>query len=431
MGFILLDRRLERSPQYKWLLVLALFFVSTVNYADRTAITALFALLKTDLEFTDVGLGALGTMFLWSYAFSSPLSGFLGDRVSRGRLVLWSLAGWSLVTLLTGLAATQWQLLGMRGALGLVEAMYLPAAMALVAEYHGPETRGTALALMALGNYLGMAGGGAVAGYFGEHYGWRVPLIVLGAAGLVLAGICRFILPAGRAERSEKNEVASLSFPAAAAALLRIPSFLVLASAGVLTAIGTWIFINWLPLYFRENMGMTLASAGFFGSSLVSLSGAAGQVVGGVVSDRLARGGPHRRMLLQAALILCAAPMLLTFVMTRSLTLIMAGLVVYSLLRTSADLNMLPLLCDLAGVDKRSTAFGITNMVNTLAGGLGVFVAGYLKSGFGLDGVFALVAGILALDAALLFTGYFFLLRKDLRRSGVILEPAKTIAGAR
>jgi hypothetical protein len=59
-------------------------------------------------------------------------------------------------------------------------------------------------------------------------------------------------------------------------------------------------------------------------------------------------------------------------------------------------------------------------MVNTLAGGLGVFVAGYLKSGFGLGGVFAGVAGILTLDAALLFAGYYFLLRKDLRSSGAI-----------
>jgi hypothetical protein len=66
------------------------------------------------------------------------------------------------------------------------------------------------------------------------------------------------------------------------------------------------------------------------------------------------------------------------------------------------------------------TAFGITNMVNTLAGGLGVFVAGYLKSGFGLDGVFAGVAGILALDSVMLFAGYYFWLRKDLRASGVI-----------
>ena len=205
--------RLESSSHYKWLLVLALFFVSTLNYADRTAITALYTLLKTDLGFTDVGLGGLGSMFLWTYAFSSPFSGFLGDRVRRGRLVLWSLAGWSLVTLLTGLAATQWQLLGMRGALGLVEAMYLPAAMALVAEYHGPETRGTALALMALGNYMGMAGGGAVAGYFGEHYGWRVPLIGARRRRSGIGGNLQVYSAGGTGRASEKTRRRRFRFP--------------------------------------------------------------------------------------------------------------------------------------------------------------------------------------------------------------------------
>jgi predicted MFS family arabinose efflux permease len=409
----------RNSRHYKWLLVLALFFVSAMNYADRTAITALFTLLKSDLGFTDVGLGAIGTVFLWSYAFSSPFSGFLGDRVSRGRLVLWSLAGWSLVTLLTGFASSQWQLLAMRSALGLVEAMYLPAALALVSEYHETETRGKALSLVGLGNYVGMVGGGTLGGYLGEHYGWRVPLVALGAAGLVLAVVCSFILPTGKAAKSQSAEAQALSFPVAASSLLRIPSFVVLAAAGVLTAIGTWIFINWLPLYFSENMGMTLAGAGFFGSSVVSLSGAAGQLVGGVLSDRTAKGGAHRRMRLQAILISCAAPMLLVFVLTRSAPLIIGALIVYSLLRTSADLNILPLICDLAGMDKRSTAFGITNMLNTLSGGLGIFVAGYLKAGFGLTGVFAGVAGILMLDGVLLFTAYALWLRKDLRAAGV------------
>lgn len=420
MRFILATLRLESSPAYKWILVLALFFVSMMNYADRTAITALYTLLRTDLGFTDVGLGALGSVFLWSYAFSSPFSGFLGDRVSRGRLVIWSLAGWSLVTLLSGVVVTQWQLLGMRAALGIVEAMYLPAAMALVAEYHEENTRGTALAMVGLGNYVGMIGGGTLGGYLGEMFGWRLPLIVLGAAGLALALICWFLLPSrGNTRAGQAGDQAMLSFSEAAVRLLRIRSFLVLAGAGVLTAIGTWILINWLPLYFRENMGMTLASAGFFGSSVVSLSAAAGQAAGGMLSDRLARKGAHRRMWLQAVLITCAAPMMLAFVLTRDANLIIGALAVYSLLRSSADLNMLPLLCDLAGADKRSTAFGITNMVNTLAGGMGVFVAGYSKAGFGLNGVFAGVGGILALAAVLLFAGYALVLRKDLRNSGV------------
>jgi hypothetical protein len=125
-------------------------------------------------------------------------------------------------------------------------------------------------------------------------------------------------------------------------------------------------------------------------------------------------------MWLQAVLIFCAAPTLLAFVLTRNLQAIMAALVVYSLLRTCADVNILPLICDLAGAGNRSTAFGITNMLNTLAGGLGIFVAGYLKAGFGLGGVFAGVTGILALDGALLLSGYYLWLRRDLRASGAI-----------
>jgi MFS family permease len=243
---------------------------------------------------------------------------------------------------------------------------------------------------------------------------------VLGAAGIALAAACYFILP-GRGRTPAPAEAAEpsgpgVSFGSAAAALARIPSFLVLAAAGVLTAIGTWIFINWLPLFFRENMGMTLMGAGFFGSSLVSISGAISQLAGGIVSDRVARRGEHRRLLMHAVLILCAAPTLLAFVATRNQVLIMTALVLYGVFRSAGDCNILPLLCDLAGKDKRSTAFGLTNMVNTIAGGLGIFVAGFLKSGFGLAGVFAGVAGILALDAALLFIGYWLWIRRDLAR---------------
>jgi MFS family permease len=411
------------SPaKYKWLLVGTLFFFNALNYADRTSITSVYALLKTDLGFTDVGLGAIGSTFLWSYALASPLAGFMGDRFQRGRLLLLSLFGWSLATLLTGLVGEQWQLLGMRAALGLVEALYLPAALALVAEYHGQETRASALGILSVGNYAGLVGGGTIGGWLGGLYGWRSPLIVLGVAGIVLAGLAYFLLPGRKGIPEPMVKEAKgpgLSFTAAAGRLLRIPSFLVLAGAGVLASVGTWIFINWLPLFFRENLGMTLVTAGFLGSSLVSVSSAVSQAAAGVVSDRLARRGVHYRLLMNATLIACAAPTLLTFMLTRNHTAIMVALVAYGILRAGGDANIVPLICDLAGVDKRSTAIGLSNMLNTIAGGLGVFVAGFLKSGFGLSGVFAGVAGILALDGVLLFTGYFLWIRRDLQRARV------------
>lgn len=258
-----------------------------------------------------------------------------------------------------------------------------------------------------------MVGGGTLAGYLGQQLGCRAPLLFLGAAGLVLALACRFIPPLDN--QRPAVEAAPVSFGKTVMDLMRVPSIAVLTVAGLLTSIGGWIFINWLPLYFHENFGLSLARAGFLGSSLVSVSAAATLVVGGYLSDRVAQGGAHRRLWMQAILILCAAPVLLTFLVTKNQMAVMVALVIYSILRTSADVNIIPLLCDLTSTGQRSTVIGLTNMSNTIAGGLGVFAAGSLKSTVGLDGVFASVAGILALDAALLFTGCVLFVKRDLK----------------
>jgi MFS family permease len=408
------------SRRDKWLVVALLFFVGLVNYADRTSITAVYALLKTNLGFSDVGLGAIGSVFLWSYAVVSPFAGYAADRAGRAPLLVWSLAAWSAVTLLTGLVTAKWQLLSMRVLLGIVESMYLPAAMALVAEYHDQNTRAKAMTLLSIGQYLGLVVGGTLAGFLGERYGWRSPLYVLGVVGILLAILCFAILPHGNKERfkAEANEVApEVSFWEATLGLVRIPSFVILAIAGVLTAIGAWIFINWLPLYFRESFGMTLTTAGFLGSSLVSITAVAGQLAGAAVSDSLARKGLHRRMLMQAVLILCAAPALLAFLYTRNRILIMIALILYSVFRNAADLNIIPLLCDLAGKRRMSTAIGMTNMLNTLAGGIAILAAGFLKSSLGLTLVFAGTAGILLMDGLLLSVGYLLFIRNDLTSS--------------
>src|SRR5215475_2507377 len=189
------------SAVSKWGLVAALFFVSALNYADRTSITAVYPLLKSQLGFTDIGLGAIGSMFLWSYAVASPFAGYIGDRFDRSRIILWSLAGWSLTTLLTGLVTSQGHLLATRVALGLVESMYLPAAYAFVAEHHTERTRATALTIVSVGNFVGLVAGGSLGGYLGAQFGWRTPLIVLGAAGVVTAFALSFVLPRSKARQ--------------------------------------------------------------------------------------------------------------------------------------------------------------------------------------------------------------------------------------
>ncbi len=398
--------------QPKWIIVAVLFLVNAINYADRTSITAVYALLKVDLGLSDVALGAMGSLFLWSYAFASPLGGYCGDRFSRGRIIVWSLAGWSLVTLLCGLAVNTPQLLTLRVLLGLVEALYLPAAFALVAEYHEPDTRGTAISILTLGNLAGMVGGGALAGYLGQQYGWQSPLLVLGAFGLLLAGVCRVTLP--QSAPTPAAAEAQAPFFETVRALSRVPTVLILTAAGLLASIGSWIFINWLPLYFHEAFAMSVARAGLIGSSVQNVAGSAALAVGGFLSDRMAAGGRHRRMWMHAVLITCAAPVPLVFLVTKELNAVLVSLVVYAILRTAADLNIIPVLCDLVQPHQRSTVIGLTNMLNTMAGGAGIFVAGTLKANVGLAGIFASLSGILALDAALLFLGCVLYLKRDL-----------------
>ena len=420
------DTQQQSDATSKWVLVGALSVIGMINYAARTSITAVYPLLKTDLGFTDVGLGAIGSFFLWSYALASPFAGHLGDRLDRGRIVLWTLIGWSFVTAASGLVNARWELLAMRALLGLVESLFLPAALALVAEYHPAKTRGTALGVMGVGQGVGLIGGATFVGFLADRYGWRPSLWALGIVGLLIAIPAYFLVPmkkpvtpAGNADVLGPEPRPRLSLAEAFIQLLKIPSFLVLAAAGALTAIGVWIFLNWLPLYFKENFAMSLAGAGFFGASFINGSAATSQVLGGMVSDRVARKGAQYRMLLQGVLILAAAPTLLVFVYTKNLLVIVVALVLNSALRTAGDLNMLPLLCDLAGEDKFAIAFGITNMVNCLSGGLGIFVAGLLKSNLGLAGVFAGIVGILIFDALMLFCGYLVFLKRDLQKASL------------
>ncbi len=425
------DNRQQSDATFKWILVAVLAIIGMINYGVRTSITAVYPLLKADLGFTDVGLGAMGSFFLWSYAFASPFAGHLGDRFDRGRIVLWSLIGWSLVTAASGLASARWELLAMRVLLGLVESLFLPAAMALVAEYHPPKTVATALGILGVGQYVGLIGGTTFQGFLADRFGWRPSLWVLGITGLLFAIPAYFLVPvrkpgtlAGNVDAPESGPGPRLPFGAAFSQLLKIPSFLVLAAAGALTSIGAWILLNWLPLYFKEAFAMSLAGAGFFGASFINGSAAASQVLGGMVSDRVARKGAQYRMLLQGVLILAAAPALIVFACSKNLVVIVVALGLYSAFRTAGDINIQPLLCGLAGKDNFAIAFGITNMVNCLTGGLGIFVAGLLKASLGLAGVFAGIVGILAFDALMLLCGYGVFLKRDLQKASLRVQAA-------
>jgi MFS transporter, Spinster family, sphingosine-1-phosphate transporter len=403
------------DPRYKWRLVAFLFFVAALNYGDRTATSAVFPLLRRDLGMSDLQLAAVGSFFLWSYAIGSPLAGYLADRISRSRLVAWSLGAWSLVTLATGMAPNAEILLATRALLGIAECLYLPAAIALLADHHPSETRATAMGLHIAGLSVGLVAGGAMAGYFGEHYGWRLSFYLLGGIGLVMAAAAPFVLR----DAAPKSEEAAAGGPPVSSNLsliVRIPSFWILLLQAMIVSIGTWIFFNWLPLYFNEAYHLSLAGAGFSAPLVIQGSGVAGVAFGGWFSDRVAGTQPARRMLAQSLFYFAAAPFLLAFLNRPVFPILIACIFCFSMLRALGGSNENAMLCDLLPPRLRSTAVGLTNAANTFAGGVGVLVAGYLKRDYGLGGIFGGISAIMALGALLLLIGYLWFVRRDLAR---------------
>ncbi len=380
-----------------WRAAVYLACAAALNYADRTSLSSVFPLLQSELGMSDVQLAYVGSFFLWSYAFASPASGLVADRWPRHRVVVFSLAAWSLVTLLAALARNAQELLASRVLLGLAEAAYLPAAVGLLADHHASKTIGRALAIHLCGLNVGLVGGGALAGYLGETQGWRASLIVLGALGLLLAAVLFFVLPAAPALPAASRQRRPL-WPQIRL-LLANSSYLFLAAQAMLVSVGTWMFFNWMPLFFRESFGLSLALAGFSGTAVLQFSAAAGAVLGGVLSDRAAAQSPRGRLRLMLLCYLICAPCLLVFLSPAGLAVVSLAVVLFSSLRSVATANETPSLCDLIPAEDRGTAQSLMNMLNTLAGGAGVFVAGYLKADWGLGGVFAGVALFMLLAA--------------------------------
>jgi predicted MFS family arabinose efflux permease len=399
----------------RWRVVWFLTLAAALNFGDRSAMSAVLSAVRTDFGSTDVMLGLLGSVFLWSYALGSPIAGTLGDRFSRAKLVTGSLFAWSAVTALMGLATGYPMLLTLRIALGIAECLFLPAAIALIASYHGTETRARAMSFIQIGANVGMVIGGSAAGYFADQYGWRSGFLVLGGAGILLALLSRPMLPAPPVQAADAARKAP--FGEAVRYILRVPSYWVLLGESMLSGLGLWVFFTWLPLYFRETFDMPLAAAGFAGTFMLQISVVLGVLAGGWISDCVSANAPHRRMLLYSVFYFIGAPCLLLFLGQPSFAVVATGISLFSFMRGLASSNDNPTQCEVVPPEYRSTGVGIMNAVATASGGCGVLLAGFLKREVGLAGIFAGISVCFLTASVLLFVGYRLFMRRDIARA--------------
>ncbi|MDE6654892.1 MAG: MFS transporter, partial [Muribaculaceae bacterium] len=185
----------NKSSVYPWVVVGLLWVVALLNYLDRQMLSTMQANIANDIPAlrNAEAFGALMAIFLWVYGFCSPFSGAVADRVSRKWLIVGSLGVWSGVTYAMGYCTDFSQLMWLRGLMGVSEALYIPSALSLIADYFTGKGRSLAIGLHMTGLYCGQALGG-FGSLVATTWSWQSTFHWFGIIGVAYAVILIFLL---------------------------------------------------------------------------------------------------------------------------------------------------------------------------------------------------------------------------------------------
>lgn len=367
-------------PSGAWRIVILLCFVGCLNYLDRTMITTMRTSIIEAMPMSDAQFGLLTSVFLWVYGILSPFAGYLADHFNRSRVIIGSLFVWSAVTWLTSYVTTFEQLVATRILMGVSEACYLPAAVALIVDYHKTTTRSLASGIHIAGVMVGQSLG-FVGGWIAEDHDWTAPFSVFGLVGIgysfVLLWLLRDAPESNQAE--EKADEPKIDFFQALRSLFGQWSFILLVVFWSLLGIIGWMVMGWMPTYYKEHFNLSQGMAGLYATGYLYPASIAGVILGGFLSDRFAKGSANSKFLIPVIGLCIAAPSIFIASNTSVLPLAIAMFMVYGLTRMFSDANLMPILCLTADPRYRATGYGVLNFFACVIGGIGLYAGGVLR----------------------------------------------------
>ena len=373
-------RTRARGPRYPQYVLGVFFLVSVFNHVDRQLVSVLLQPIKDEFQVSDAWMGALtGFAFMIVRSVMGiPLARW-ADRRERRRILALGVAVWSALTAASGLARTFAMLLVARMGVGIGEAAGSPTAHSMISDTFPPHRRATALAVSALGVYVGLMFGYVASGWLGEHLGWRLTFIVVGTPGLVLALV--LYLTVDEPERS--TTVESHPLREVVAYLFAKPAYVVLLAAASFHAAAAYCVAHWAPTFLLRVHGMSLADVGLSLGLVTGLSGAAGSLAGGLVSDRLGRANRAWYARTTAFAALTSLPFAIAFVSSESAWAALAWLAPMTFLTGIYIGPLYAMNQGLARPRMRAMAVAIhLFVVSILGGGVGPWAVGLMNDAF-------------------------------------------------
>jgi MFS family permease len=357
---------------YRWVIVALLWGVALLNYLDRQMLATMKVAMMVDFAELESArnFGRLMAIFLWVYGLFSPFAGLIADRVNRKWLIVISLCVWSGVTMLMGFAGTFDQLYVLRAVMGLSEALYIPAGMALIADYHRGPTRSLAIGIHLTGLYLGQALGGFGA-TIAHHWSWQQTFHWFGLAGILYSFLLAFLLHEHRTEvmaAPVRKGAGLASIRQSLSLLLGTLSFWIILFYFATPSFPGWAVKNWLPTLFSKSLGIDMATAGPITTITIASSSLIGVIFGGLLADRWVRHHLRGRIFTGAIGLSLTLPALFLIGFGQGLPWVIGGGILFGIGFGMFDTNNMPILCQFFPSRQRAAGYGFMNMTGIFAG---------------------------------------------------------------
>ncbi len=423
--------------KWAWIAVAVLWVVVMLNYFDRQLLSVLNASItegENGITMTQGQFGMVTSAFLIVYAALSPVGGYLADRFSRKFIILMSLVVWSSVTWLTGYARTYEELLVARALMGVSEAFYIPAALALISDYHRGNTRSMATGLHMSGIYAGQMLAGCGALMAGEPYslGWRLTFETFGFIGVAYAIIVVLFLHDPEAPKeaaaAEEQETALAAEAEAGKPgndftvgqvlrnLFTGRAMAMLLTMYALAGFANWFLMGWYPRLLQDMFSISEAEAGPQATLWINIAKYITVLGAAVVADAWYSRNRNARAYVPGIGFTLAGPCVIIAMLPAlgvpidiSLTATLALVSMQGVAQGSLDATLMPVLR--SQIDERfsATGYGLLNLTSVGAGALISWLGGYLKDMDISLGIPLSMAGGLMVICGLMF---FFLPRQ-------------------
>lgn len=403
-----------QNKKYPWIVVALLWIVALLNYMDRQMLSTMKPSMQLDIAELQsaTNFGYLMAIFLWIYGFMSPISGMIADRLNRKWLIVGSLFVWSAITFAMGFAKTFDQLYWLRAGMGISEALYIPAGLSLIADYHTAKTRSLAVGIHMTGLYMGQALGGFGATIAAE-FSWQNAFISFGLIGIVYSVVLIIFLR----EKPIKEGFAT-DMVVAVKVNLSVKDSIIKSLTILFTNISFWVILfyfavpslpgwgvkNWLPTLFSENLGIDMSKAGPLSTITIAASSFLGVIFGGILSDKWVQKNIRGRVYTSAIGLAMTIPALLFIGLGNSLFYLVGAVFFFGFGYGMFDANNMPILCQFISSKHRATAYGLMNMIGVFAGAFITNLLGKSSDGGSLGKDFAMMAIVVVVALALQLT---------------------------